>query len=248
MSLLRFFFSPLDPNADSVVGVEDEALRRALMLGTNLVLLTGPQSTSKTSLAWAFCQSVCYASMDDSAYIVCDRKRLERGIASPNLTEGSSMNAAVWRRVSIKFRLTVFFLFFGVSLFTSLRRYVESAKEVIELLSCLHELPPPAPKCIVLDLDWTALLLSKTEVGKTLGMAMALLAEYAEFAKRFNCTCIVTDNGTDSLVDQILRRYLTSVVSLSNLTSSSIVCLMSANDRKIKYSLANNTLALNLVL
>lgn len=100
MSVLRFLFSPSDPNLDRQPGL-DEDVRKALCLRSNLVLLSGPLSTGKTSLVWAFCQSVC-CSLEHTTYIICDRKRLERGQATPLLTEGSSTVSLVWKRVSIK--------------------------------------------------------------------------------------------------------------------------------------------------
>jgi hypothetical protein len=227
VSLLRLFFSPLDPNCETHVALHDEDRRRPLSVQTNLLLLSGAAQTGKTSLAWAFCQSVCH-SLDGTAYVICDRRRLENGHATPFLTEGSSMSSSVWQRVNVK--------------------YVESISEVLQVLSCLHELPA-IPKCVVVDLDWVQMLsgCSKADVAKNLGKVASTIAQFAEFAKRVNCTCIVTDSGSDPLIDLILRRYLTNVVSLTSVNNQSAV-LTSCNVKICKYSLVNSSLVLNVLL
>ncbi len=213
-SLYRFFFSPLDPNGDRFGTLSGTCSR------TNLVLLQG-SSSSKTSLCWAFCQSVCFASPELSALVVCERRRLERGAATPVLSEGSVASAAVWSRVGVK--------------------YVESGKEMLQVLSCLH-MEAPHNKCVVIDVDWNSLGCTPEIVAK----CVASLMEYAEFARRFHGTCIVTDNGEDAVIDKILKRYMTSIVTLTSVNQVSTI--FEYESVKVKYSIANNCLSINKIL
>lgn len=141
----------------------------------------------------------------------------------------------------------MFFFFFFCFLLWFFR-YVESVREVQQVISCLHEISP-LPKCVAIDLDWSLLLsgVSKVEAARSLGLVFSALAEFAEFAKKFGCMCIVTDSGGDELVAHLTRKYLTSVVSLTSVNA--VIAVMNLEeDTKIKYSLANNMLAFNTFL
>ncbi len=220
MNLLRFFFSPLDPNCEAVVS--DEAARRRLMLPGNVCLLVGP--VPAVGLCWAFCHSV--AAEGDTAYVVCGKKRLERNGVGPPLTPGSVASSAVWQRVALK--------------------YVESAHEAARVLLSLHELNPP-PRVVVVDVDWAALLPSghKTESARLIGLLMSALLD----ATRRTC-CIVTCAANDAAVEPLLRRYIGNVVSLSNHGAFNVLQVEgSAEHAKIKFALSqSNVLSIHSVV
>ncbi len=185
INVLRFFFSPLDPNAEAVVA--DEAQRRRLTVaGGACVLVGGGGGPAAAGLWWAYCHSV--AAEGDTAYVLCDR---ERGGAGPCLAPGVSLKDPAWQRVAL--------------------RYAESAQDALRALLSLHELVP-APRVLVADLDWSALLPpgGSAEAARLAGLLLCALRDAARSA-----VLIVALGPGDGEAEALVRRWVPLALALS---------------------------------
>ena len=197
----------------------DERQRQRLMLASNTCLLTGPVPSS--GLWWAYCHSV--AAEGDTAFVVCERRRLERGGAGPSLTPGCAPKAPAWQRVAL--------------------RYVDSAQEAARVLLSVHELAPP-PRVLVLDVDWAALLPPGrgAEAARLAGLLLsALLGAGRQMA------CIV---ACDAESEPLLRRYVPHVLQLSSAGSLHVLQVeQSPAHAKVRFTISNaNLLQLHSVI
>lgn len=95
--LLRLFFNIDDPNHESFE-FSDET-RRRLCFDCHTVVLMGP-SLGKTSMCWAYCQSV--AAEGFKSYILCSRSRLDRkGLPFFLSSSHGGPNSPLWTHVEI---------------------------------------------------------------------------------------------------------------------------------------------------
>ena len=225
INILRFFFNIANPNFEEL---SDDQKKSLCFLGSSAVIC-GPNSCGKTSLCWSFCHSV--AAEGERALILCNKKKLE-GKGIPQMTDGrnsvlSNAPSVFWKSVDLK--------------------YVESAKEVIELLLSI-QIVSDYPRVIVLE-DILTLTEGSAGSDASLRNLSLLLASISDAqreiqerlkksnARSSNCVTLITcSTPYDGLYDRLFSRWCNHLVELKKVEGASNLLLYVNGEAKVRYS------------